>query len=141
MFLAYQLLNKSLSYNRKQSFINKWCCLCHLTIWILQRSEAIKTCQEGNYILEFVLVLILFLLSYYQKLLQFLGMIWCLKKDFHTTNYSNKLAENWKISIAENTAVSYAKFKLQAQAQTHFLSQSVLSSIFPRNWSSIIKKR
>ena len=54
------------------------------------------------------------------------------------------MSTNWqkieKISVPENTAVSFAKFKLQAQAQNHSVSQSVLSSIFPRNWSSFIKK-
>ena len=92
-------------------------------------------------VLEFVLVLILFLLSYFLKLLRFLGVIWCLKKDYHTTNYVNKLAENRKSLAAENILVSFVKFKLQEQAKNHSVTQSVLSSIFPRDWSSFMKKR
>ena len=92
-------------------------------------------------LLEFVLVLILFLLSYYLKLLQFLGMIWCLKKGSHIINYVNKPAKNWNFSAAENTDVSFAEFKLEEQAKNHSISQSVLSSFFPRNWRSFIIKR
>ena len=93
------------------------------------------------FLVEFVLVLILFLLPYFVKLLRFLGVIWCLKKDYHTTNYVNKLAENQRSSAAENILVSFMKFKLQEQARNHSVTQSVLSSIFPRKWRSLGRKR
>ena len=92
-------------------------------------------------ILEFVLVLILFLLSYYLKLLQFLGMIWCLKKDCHTINYVNKLAKKMKfLSCWEYKSVLRSS-NWRNKPKNHSISQSVLSSFFPRNRRSFIIKR
>ena len=65
-----------------------------------------------------------FLLSYFLKLLRFLGVIWCLKKDYRTTNYVNKLAENRRFLAAENT--SYQSVKVVT-------NQSVLWSSNCRN--------